>query len=404
MVLFNENKDNYYSLKQDQDVLIFDREDSKYKGGDYCRDKRKIKKPKDDFEKYEPQQRDRGSDWRVKPVLSANSFDGIILGGGPIYYTYGLLKEPFETRTEITFAGAPLVNRSRVELRSELHTRNEDLWWTLYAHASELERMQFFGFGNETTFDEQKDEEEYYQVHLREVRVDFSGTVNIAEDLHGVVSVGARYVDPLDADDNDSAYIQTVNPYGFQYMTIANFGISLQYDTRNSSVPSSGLLVDLEVGYTPKLFNTEKDYANVKFDVRGYLDLDEVLESTAALRAYGEYYSNDAPFFDAAYLGGAEALRGYERERFSGQASALVAGEWRVPVSSFFYLFPVKWGALGFAETGRVFVEGESSKRWHAGYGGGLWLSVVDREFTVSMTYGRSEEMDTFYVTGGFGL
>jgi len=33
----------------------------------------------------------------------------------------------------------------------------------------------------------------------------------------------------------------------------------------------------------------------------------------------------------------------------------------------------------GLADVGRVFVAGESSSKWHTGYGGGVWLGVFAR-------------------------
>jgi hypothetical protein len=59
-------------------------------------------------------------------------------------------------------------------------------------------------------------------------------------------------------------------------------------------------------------------------------------------------------------------------------------------------------GISAFVETGRVFLEGEESRRWHPAAGGGVWVSFVTREATLSLTYARSSETGGIYVSGGF--
>ena len=54
------------------------------------------------------------------------------------------------------------------------------------------------------------------------------------------------------------------------------------------------------------------------------------------------------------------------------------------------YLFTGSYGFLLFHDIGRVWLKGENSKRWHNGYGGGLWISPANRiVFTGSMMHSK---------------
>ncbi len=55
------------------------------------------------------------------------------------------------------------------------------------------------------------------------------------------------------------------------------------------------------------------------------------------------------------------------------------------------YILNGQMGFLVFNDLGRVWVKGENSKRWHDGYGAGLWLAPFD--FTaLTLTYSMSKE------------
>jgi hypothetical protein len=50
-----------------------------------------------------------------------------------------------------------------------------------------------------------------------------------------------------------------------------------------------------------------------------------------------------------------------------------------------------------------VFLAGESSDRWHAAGGGGVWLAFLDRAFTFSIAVAKGEERTGLYLQAGFG-
>jgi hypothetical protein len=81
-----------------------------------------------------------------------------------------------------------------------------------------------------------------------------------------------------------------------------------------------------------------------------------------------------------------------------------------VAVGRFLALLPFRYGVVGIADVGRVFLAGETSSRWHSGVGGGVWLAVIAgvQAFQLSSSINamivRSDERTAFYLSTGFGL
>jgi len=61
-----------------------------------------------------------------------------------------------------------------------------------------------------------------------------------------------------------------------------------------------------------------------------------------------------------------------------------------------------KFGLFGFAETGRVFTRHDNSKKWHPSYGGGIWLSYLDRLLNFNFAVASSEETYVLYFLSRF--
>ncbi len=59
---------------------------------------------------------------------------------------------------------------------------------------------------------------------------------------------------------------------------------------------------------------------------------------------------------------------------------------------------------FGLADAGRVFVSGQTSDRWHAAAGGGLWIAFLSRANTLSLAAAHSVEGTRLYVRTGFAF
>ena len=97
-------------------------------------------------------------------------------------------------------------------------------------------------------------------------------------------------------------------------------------------------------------------------------------------------YGVSPDWFASTFLGGPGNVRGYVGQRFAGDASVYANLDVRLRLGTMRLLVPAEVGLLAFADVGRVFELGVSSKQWHAGYGGGLWIAPLARTNAISFS------------------
>jgi len=123
-----------------------------------------------------------------------------------------------------------------------------------------------------------------------------------------------------------------------------------------------------------------------------------------AFRMRGEKVWGDVPYFEQANLGGWNALRGLTPGRYIGDALILGTVELRASLWRLNFIVPSTLGVSCFGESGRVFVEGETSYRWHASYGGTVWVAPWSRDNTISVMVAGSKEGVEVYLDFGVGF
>jgi outer membrane translocation and assembly module TamA len=148
--------------------------------------------------------------------------------------------------------------------------------------------------------------------------------------------------------------------------------------------------------------NSKRHYHKLILDVRGYLKSEFITTSSLSARVNAEQLWGNYQLHESAFLGGQKNLRGFIRERFAGDALLYGGLELRSLILPIKIIFPSKLGLNAFVESGRIFFEGDTSNKWHTSYGGGLWISVLNRMFTLNGTAAKSEEDFQFYFTTGF--
>ena len=109
-----------------------------------------------------------------------------------------------------------------------------------------------------------------------------------------------------------------------------------------------------------------------------------------AARAGGRANFGTYPWYEAAFIGGSENVRGYHSERFAGELGTVNL------------IFPLRFGVYGFADVGRVWLAGESSDKWHPGYGGGIFLRDMLTGMSVDGSLSIGDEGARFYVGFNF--
>ena len=367
--------------------------------------------------------RDWGRDTFFLPWLAYGSDLGAFVGLSMDTQAFGFRKDPYASRHSLRAGWAFGEKTFRADYRADFRVENRGWRWGLYAYASGVETSRFFGFGNETG-DGGDPQDDFFKAKQHQ----FAFTPSLALPLAGPLTLflgpTVKYGSNQDVD--DATLLNQERPYGFgDFGQLGATGL-LELDTRDGSKTPGGVALR-SFGYPrhgvhalvrgqvfPSAWDVEETFGSVKGNAVLYLSPASVRAPTLALRAGGQKTFGRYPYFEAAYLGGGlggfgpsagdDPVRGLPRHRYAGDSTLYGSAELRVYVSRFRIILPGTWGVLGFADTGRVWLEGEDSNRWHKGYGGGLWFAWLDRGNTVSASFARSDGQNAVYVHAGFAF
>jgi outer membrane protein assembly factor BamA len=200
---------------------------------------------------------------------------------------------------------------------------------------------------------------------------------------------------------NAGRLIATEQPYGFGNFGEAGVRLGLRYDRRDDPRNAKhGFLIDVNSSAFPAIWDVKSTFSQASGSAATYFKLPLPLHPVLALRGGGRKVWGDAPFHEAAFLGGVDTLTGVVPQRYAGDASVFGNSELRIPVWSVRTWLPLDFGILGYADAGRVYVDGSSPGGWHSVAGGGVWIGVLDPGTGVSVLFTNSRENRVVVGTG----
>ena len=337
---------------------------------------------------------------RYMPLLSIgyNIDDGIFVGGGLSKKNYNFRDSTFHKITGRIAFRTGAFGISYQGLYSSI-SRYFDL--TLDANVSMPRNVDYFyGLGNNTEI--QYNDSKYYRVRYSYAWVNpqLKHTVNQGIDYSfgafyqyfKVTDTAGRYIGELFPDILDStAYLS-------HHYTGINASVNI--DTRNDKLfPARGIIWKTEaLGYY-SIREEGRNFIKLRSDLGLYLSSRRDPRVVFALRVGGAVNFGDYEFFHANFLGQKSNLRGFRSNRFAGDQSFYQNTEIRFKLLNFKnYIFNGQTGFLLFNDIGRVWVKGEDSKRWHDGFGIGIWLIPFELTiFTVIYEHSKEEDLLTFH-------
>jgi len=321
---------------------------------------------------------------------------GLLVGAGISHTRYGFRALPPSTRLLAEAAYATSAGTYRIDVAGEFRRPLLPTILSIELRASGLELIRFYGVGNKTKGSEP---DSVYRVRQKELLVAPRVGIPLSPRLRLTLGPLLKYAHtPSDS----GTVLATTGPY---YGT-GDFGqvgarAALELDTRDfPAALARGLHVSLAGQWYPAVWDVVSAFASVSAEASTYLSAGDPPSATLALRAGGAAVSGTVPFQELVYVGGGLTVRGYAEQRFAGRRGAygnaelrLLAG--RLPFGDV--------GIFGLADAGRVWIPGESSDRWQAAAGGGLWLAWQHRRVnTLSIAAARSPERTAIYFRMGF--
>jgi hypothetical protein len=340
--------------------------------------------------------RDWGARWIPVPSLTSEPDLGVYIGLGAIRWGYGFREYPWRTKLAFNAGIGTTTGRPRFDLLYDFPLPGS-LRGRFETAFSGIERNRFHGFGNESVEDRER---EFYQADRSEFAASLVAVVKPGERTEVAFGPTVRLARH---DPTEGTLLDSISPYGVGGFDQIGATLRLRFDSRDFALaPSRGQHVALEGRIAPALLDVTSTWGALLGQASTYLTASIPASPTLALRVGGEKTWGDVPYFEAAYIGGGQTIRGFSRQRFLGEASAYANAELRLRAFDFSFLLPGTLGVFGLADSGRVFADGEDSDRWHSAAGGGIWLSFLSPANTMSVALARSSERVGFYMRAGF--
>jgi len=354
--------------------------------------------------RYEPLDYERYAVRSFYPQVAYDRTDGALVGLGIVS-----TRPRFRGRHIVRDLSAR-VGTSTGALEGRYAFRDADRWGrghgvVLDVRAATPRNVRnFFGFGNDT---ESPLPDDLYRVQIARVRAEADYVHRIADAIELRVGPALSYADVrTDSTGFVSLPAAGLDDAAFEPMLHAGAAAQLELARVDAALnPRQGLRWLTSVSGWAGVGEFAEPYGTVGSDLAFYVTPVHRPQVTIAARLGAVHAFGDVPLFDAPALGGS-TLRGYLRERFTGNTAAFQSAELRVKLLTLSTaLIPFEIGGIGFVDNGRVWADGVPTgsflEDWHQGYGGGIWIGLVE-QLLLSATIGTSREGSAFSVGLGF--
>jgi hypothetical protein len=356
--------------------------------------------------------RDYGKLTLWDPVVGYAADFGVVVGASLTRTTYGFRSVPWAKQQTLRGGWSFGAGSGGIEYHGQFRRPASELGYDVRALASGIEQVNFFGFGDDTPSQPRT------RYHIHQTVLNVAPAVRIGQTSRSSLTIGPefRY---SDSGKRTGTVLYELQPYGIGQFGSMDVRTRFEFDSRKDTMPSliavalgeaSGAAPDLPRGrafrvlgsayVAPPVMDVATTYGAIDGYIAGYAGGRSL---QIAARVGGQRVFGDHPWFDAAFIGGLND-RGYHSHRFAGDSSLYANAELRTYLGRpvFESIFPVRFGLLGFVDTGRVWLKGEDSNAWHPSGGGGLLLKPVGTSIVLRALLAASSEGTLVYAGSGF--
>ncbi|WP_179318289.1 metallophosphoesterase [Winogradskyella helgolandensis] len=397
-----QNNDDY-KLENGKNIVIYD---YKSKKNDVTQAKKARIKLTDDYDTNVYDYRKiKNNVNQIIPTIGANPDDGLKLGVTNTYTVYGFERNPFTSQHQLKAAYYFATDGYELNYKSEFANVIGSLNFGFQAHfQSPNYSINFFGYGNET---ENSDDDlglDYNRVKTRIFRL--SPQLIWNSKRGSIIHFGVSY-EVNEIHNTDNRFVSDNNLLPENIFDEEHFGgINAAYNYANydnNTYPTNGMHISIETGYKNNLEVSDRSFGYLITDLGFARKLNPSGRLVFATKLKSHLNFGDGfEFYQAASIGGLNGLRGYRNERFTGKNAFYQNTDLRYSFSRMkTKLIPIKLGVYGGFDYGRVWVDDDTSKKWHNAYGGGFFINAID---LVSANLGVFNSADGVRVAFGLGF
>lgn len=343
--------------------------------------------------------------------LGFNMEDGLLLGVGFWKRTHGFRKNPYESDNKLSTLVSAFNEAYNIRYRGEFNHlfRSYDVLINSDFYNPVL--TNFFGLGNETHRDPA-----FSMRHYRVRYKYFSGDVQVRKRMFanklGVALGPSFYHYWMREKDNRSKILEFPSAVGLDSASVYGvktyLGGRLDVNVNNLNsdfYPTRGVEWNTQLQYFTGVNNNSTPLWRLQSDMTIYASHADYNKTLTIIKIGGGHIFNDNfEYFQSLGLGANNFLRGFRKNRFSGKSLAYGSVEVRYKLFDVRSpILPGSFGIVAFDDIGRVWMPGESSRKWHNTFGGGVFYLPLDL-ISISATVGVSEEETLFNFTVGTRL
>jgi len=267
--------------------------------------------------------------------------------------------------------------------------------------------MNYFGYGNETVNNDRDLGMDYNRVRIQKIKA-APAVRHVGR--HGTEFSFQTIFEQMKVENTEGRIINSpgiVNPNVFETQ---QFGSArMQYSFKNAdfnSKPTLGMGFLVAGTWTTNLIDSKKNFPTLegnlsfvhKIDPEGKLVFATIFKTKAIL-------NDNYEFYQGVTLGGDKDLRGYRYERFLGNTSYSQSTDLRYTIGKIRKtVVPFTYGILAGFDYGRIWLDGEDSKKWHNDFGGGFWINGIN-VITARVSYFKSpDEVGRVFVGAAYSF
>lgn len=316
----------------------------------------------------------------VLPDAGYNPDNGFMLGVNARYTHQNFLRDPFASqhqfKAKLDFAYTGFLAQYSGLFKN--HSRN--WYWGLDVLATNSNYTRnFFGWGNQSENYESLRDMDYHRVRTSVYEI--SPSYQYKGRNGGNFTVAAQWQRLQIEPTGDRLWDESVSDHA--YSSIDYTGFKTQYHFANfndTAQPTLGMRFEMEYAFQANVahLNSQTQWVSGLLEFAFPLTANERI--TSWHRVYGKHiFGPDMAFYQAADLGANQLLRGYRQNRFLGESAAAYSTDLRWAIGALNQsIVPLKIGAFGGYDIGRVWWSEEQSSRWHQDVGGGIWLTALE--------------------------
>ncbi len=339
------------------------------------------------------------------PLIYYSSDDGFVGSLGINWTRHGFRKEPYKSTHDFKVRAGTVGN---VQLGVNNRWRALMGQWDVgidadYGHYYPY--YNYFGQGNQTTKDPELFNDDYYRVNLKGLMASVYAENELFK--NGSFKLGLLFENLDSRAQTDSVFYEDGQRIsGAERVTLGGLNARFYLDFRDREVfATRGLQFLAENTTYMTLEGAAGNFGLAETYLKYFGTAKVLIPVTLVVKLGGsKNYGEQIPFYKYSSLGQFSNLRGYKRNRFSGDASAYFNSELRFHLGKVRNLFlPFETGLIGFYDVGRVWHEGSSEGNWHSGYGGGFYISPLSRDYLFTIMFESSAEEKLLF-RFGFGF